>query len=552
MHDRHHRALALCLLALIPLQRLALALAWPDLLHDLDAGELKHMDLALFGLPGGESLIDRLRAWLSGPENIHHGGYPVVSLLFLAASRVLEPSLFLLRLLPIAATSLAALFMAQLVHRRVGPRAAWVALALFVGAPPLFLKWTTTSRGGHLEGIVFPLLMALLLDRALRGGVWRWLGAGLLGGFAVYFTYLAVPAVLLLSLGALIERAGCDRRAAARAAGALLLGGVVGFSPWWLGLLVLDLPYFDASIHQTSNPAEAAQVHARTLWDALAAMRQGLAHNLWPWAVNHSPEAAYASSTPDLLVYTPTATTWALRGAVAAAVLAGLVASVRQRSPFLVALCLLPAAHHLFVLRTANTVGYPDVPHRYFVLVFPAICAAAALGSDLPRVGRAVAAIAVIVCGVGLWSQSAWWGAPQWGQFDGWDAAALRQAGLGQVRADEGAQVADLLEATGPTANEQQRGVAMIYPAMADYYLLFRERPNERPYPSHLFREPDPLSQDDAQRRAVVQGALDATRARAGRDPEQLQRWLCSWEPSVEYAVIVAEARAEAGVACAD
>jgi hypothetical protein len=546
--ERTGRALAFALLAAIPLQRLFLALCQPDLLHDLDMGELKHLDLALYGLPGGEGFADRWRTFVGGPENIHHGGFPAVSGLTWAMSRVFDVSLFLLRLIPIAATTLAALCMALLLHRRAGVRAAWVGLALFVGAPPLLLKWTTTSRGGHLEGILFPMLVALLLDRALRGGWGRWLAAGIVGGFSVYFTYLAAPAVVLLSVGALVERGLCDRKAAAVGAGALIVGGLIGFAPWLFGLLVLDLPYLEASIHQTSNPNEAVEVYARTLGGTVAALRDGLAHNLWPWAVHSSTEAAYRSATPDILVFQPTAATWALRGLVTAAILSGVGWAAHRRSPLLVALCLLPAAHHLFVLRTANTVGYPDIPHRYLVLVFPAIAAAAGLGASWKRAGPAVAAGVVCVAAAGLISQSAFWGPPRWDQFESWPVASFREAGLGQVRVGE--DVAPLLDQTGETANEYRRGVALIYPAISDYYLLFREEPDERPYPDQLFRESDPLSQNDAQRAAVVQGALAATRARA-TDAGDLTRWLCSWQPHPEHAAPVAAAWADAGVSCA-
>ena len=99
---------------------------------------------------------------------------------------------------------------------------------------------------------------------------------------------LAAPAVALLSVGALTVRALADRRAAAIAAVTLAAGAVVGFLPWLVGLLVLDLPYLEASIHQTSNPNEAAEVYARSVGGTLSALRDGLAHNLWPWAVSSS------------------------------------------------------------------------------------------------------------------------------------------------------------------------------------------------------------------------------------------------------------------------
>ncbi len=151
---------------------------------------------------------------------------------------------------------------------------------------------------------------------------------------------------------------------------------------------------------------------------------------------------------------------------------------------------------------------------------------------------------------VGLSSQAAWWAPPRWEQFGPWDAAALREAGLGQVRIDEAQEVLPLLESPGETANERRRGVGLVYPAMADYYLLFREQPDDRPYPEHLFAEPDPLSQDEAQRRAVVDGALAGTRARSGGDVERFRRMVCSWEPGPEHAAAVADARRGAGVRC--
>lgn len=550
MTEPGRRGLLFLLLALIPAQRLLLALAQPDLLHDLDPGELKHMDLALLGLPQGESLADRLRTFLSGPENIHHGGYPVVSALYLLGSKLFGHSLFLLRVIPTVATTVAALCMALLLHRRAGPRAAWVALALMVGAPPLLLKWTTTSRGGHLEGILFPMLLALLLDRALRGGLGRWLVAGLAGGFAVYFSYLAAPAVVLLSLGALSERALCDRRGALKATVVLGLGGLIGFAPWLVGLLVLDLPYLDASIHQTSNPTEAAEVQARTIGATLQAVRDGIEHNLWPWGIATSSEAAYTSSTPDILVFEATTTTWLLRAAVSAAVIGGGVYAVGARSPLLVALCLLPAAHHVFVLRAANTVGWPDVPHRYLVIVFPAIAAAAGLAAAHKRAGVIFVALVSAVATLGLASQASWYGPPKTAQFSDWDVASLRAAGLGQVRVEQGEAVAELLSVRGEDADTFRRGVALVYPAISDYYLLFRPTAGAAPYPDQLFREGDPLSQNDPHRRALVQGALAATQARTD-DPDQLAAWLCSWGSHPEFDAHVAEARATAGVSCA-
>ena len=48
--------------------------------------------------------------------------------------------------------------------------------------------------------------------------------------------------------------------------GALALGGLIGCSPWLFGLVVLDLPYFEATIHASANPSEAMEVHSRSAW----------------------------------------------------------------------------------------------------------------------------------------------------------------------------------------------------------------------------------------------------------------------------------------------
>ncbi len=84
---------AVILLLFLLAERLLLVFGQPDLLHDLDAGELKHLDLALFGLPGAPTLQERLLIYLAGPENIHHGGYPSISAGFWLLSKVSGVSL---------------------------------------------------------------------------------------------------------------------------------------------------------------------------------------------------------------------------------------------------------------------------------------------------------------------------------------------------------------------------------------------------------------------------------------------------------------------------
>ncbi|HCP48103.1 MAG TPA: hypothetical protein DIU15_18840 [Deltaproteobacteria bacterium] len=545
--------LAGALLAYLLLERLALVFGRPDLVHDLDPGELRHLDLALSGLPGDGSLISRLHTWLAGPETIHHGGFPVLSGLYVAISSFLGGSLAQLRLIPIFAAVAAAAMTAAWLHRRAGTLAALMSLALFAGAPPLLLKWTCTARGGHLEAILFPPLIALLLDRALRReGAQAWALAGIASGFAVYFTYLSVPTVGILGLAALLE-SGRGRDLPKRI-GALALGGIVGFSPWLFGLVVLDLPYFDATIHASANPTEAVEVHSRTTWGTLQAGAAALPNNLWPWTILDAEAAAYAAAEPDILDYRPTMLEWAVRATIAVAVALGLWAAWTAKSPLLFAFVMLPILHHLFVLRTANQPGYPLIPHRYFVLAFPATVAGASLGTTARlkglgrRLGHGLAWLLALVALHGLILHLSWISPPDPEASSGYRADLYRQANLGQVRLSDGAALSELLQAA-PQQYEQEwgRGIGLIYPAMADYYLLFRQNPEERPYPGSLFGQEDPLGGDSEQRKVLVEAAARATLVRAAGDSGQAKEWLCSWEPNADFKPIVRQVRRELG-----
>jgi len=531
-------------------ERVLLALAHPDLIHDLDPGEIRHLDLAISGLPDGPSFSERLYTWLSGTENIHHGGFPLLSVVFLIASKLFGHSLFVLRLLgPILATVAAAACVAKVLMRRMGGGASVLMLALFAGAPPLLLKWTCTARGGHLEAIIFPALMLLLLDYAITNKERRlWLLAGLAGGLSVYVTYLAVPAVLLLSAGALAEAHGQDRWRTR--VGTLALGGFVGFLPWILGLVVLDLPYFEATIHSSANPDEAIEVHSRSMLSTISMGLSALPHNLWPWTITQADAAAYAAAEPDILDYTPGLREWISRAVINVAALAGILIALRKRSFLLASFLLLPALHHLFVLRAANQPGWPLIPHRYLVLVFPAVIAGAAYGASAllsdarkgrSRFGGALIAALIVIALTGAASHLAWLGPPALQPSADYRADLYRKANIGQVRLSDAAGIAKLAAPDDPTwQQEQWQGLARVYPPIADYYLLFREDPNHRPYPGAMFS--DQLSQggDQApieaeQVRVQVRTALAATNLRAGNDKDQRDRWVCSWSPSADF-----------------
>jgi len=539
---------ALILLAVVVVQRLVILLACPDLLHDWDAGELKHLDLALFGLPAVEGgFLDALQRWLSAPENIHHGGYVVLSVGYAAASAVFGHSLLLLRLFPLLATTGAAVCAWLLLRDRLGERAGLIALMLFVGAPPILLKWSLTARGGHTEAILLVPLLALLCNSALRDDrPWRWGLAGAVAGFGVYFTYLAAPAALLIGGAALLERAGAGRGPRLRrAAGASLVGAVVGFSPWLFGRLVLDLPYLEATIHASARPDEASEVLGRGVVDLARGAVVALPHNLWPWTVGTASAPAYLAEVPDQLDFVPTAVEWVARAVMNVAVLLGLRAAWRRRSALLGAVCLLPAAHYLFVMRLANQGGWPEVPHRYLVIAWPAVVLAASVGVAELRGPARTAGLAGLA-GVALAALTVtvpWLGPPA----PAVDIETLRDNSFGRIRADEAAAMADLvrrLDAEDPEHSQSsRRGVGLVYSPIADYFLLFR-RDRTRPYPDRLFSREDALSDTPERRRALVRGALEATLLRA-RDRDERDRFLCSWAPGIGYADLVEDMLAD-------
>lgn len=546
-----YKTAALLLLALFLADRLLLIFGQPDLLHDLDPGELKHMQLAIGGLSTQDGWLDAIRRWVSGPENIHHGGFPVVSLLFAVLSKVFGENLQTLRLIPIFSSLAAAALIAVWLRRRGGDASSLLALALLLGAPLLFLKWTCVARGGHTEAVLFAPLLLVFFERSLRStGPAPWLLAGASAGFAVYFSYLTIPLVLVLSAAALAEGILIHKRRLVSVVVPLGLGGLIGFSPWLFGWLVLDLPYFDATIHASANPSEASEVARRGLLGGLRGAFAGLPHNLWPWTFTELQSPAYLTEPTDLLPFDASPLDWASRGLISLCGLLALTAAFARRSPMTVGLALLPALHYLFVIRLANPGAWPDIPHRYLVVVFPVVVANAALGTGwlltmksprLRRVGQVLALALIILAGVGLSSHSRWWQAPDTQALASWDVASYREQGLGQIRLSDARSLGVLRSSFhGQLAGARIRGVSRIYPGLADYYLLWRAPSNRAaPYPNELFLDLDPGTPDD-ERRAVVEGAYAATTIRSGGDEELLDRWLCSWRPGPQFEEAVA------------
>jgi hypothetical protein len=559
-----------------------LLLAHPDLLHDLDAGELKLTELAAAGLPQGETLRARLAAWRSPAADVHLGGGAVVSLLFLLLSAVFGKTILVLRAIPVAAWTGAAALLALWAARRTGRLATLLTLALLLGAPPIALKWSCVARGSHTEAVIFPVLLVLLLDRALSGtGRPRaWFGAGAVAGFGTWFSYAVAPGAAWLLAGAGLQAWRQGRGSGASARGAVrsvfgravlpcAAGGVLGFSPWILSLLWLRVPYFSTAIHQSGRRIEGAAIRSRGLLDTLEAALSALPRNLWPWTVTEAKAAAYASPTPDHLDFAPSGEEWLARGFVCLLVLLGIAAAARRRDLLLLAWTLLPALHYLAVVRLSYTTGWPLVPHRYLLIALPAVASAAALGAaDLMRgprdarsrtrraVGLLLAASILLFAAFGIRRHFQWLDAPSLAPSRDWDAVRLHARGLGQVRVGEGAALLSGLDALGETKHQKDRaaaGARRVFGDIADYHLLFRrETDRARPEPRGLFSRPKGSDEPEDARRAEVRGALLAARIRAHGDGALLAAWACTWgsDPGWTEAVRTVLEEELPGLAC--
>ncbi len=175
------------------------------------------------------------------------GGCSVEALLAAPLYLALGRSLGVWKLVPLA-FHLATMVLAILLARRLWGRvAAVIVAAMFLAAPPSYRLVAEVGWGNHAESAVFSLGALLVLRRAISGGgrarkwSWRWSGlAGLVAGFGFFFCYTsghAFPAmVLLLVVGSRLR--GLSR------SGLLTfpLGFGVGFSPWVLHRLVMELP----------------------------------------------------------------------------------------------------------------------------------------------------------------------------------------------------------------------------------------------------------------------------------------------------------------------
>ncbi|MBK7876525.1 MAG: glycosyltransferase family 39 protein [Planctomycetes bacterium] len=184
---------------------------------------------------------------LDGPVlpllDYHHvpnaGGTLVVGLLAVPAFLFFGPTLFAVRLVPIAFNLAAVVLLFLVLDRVASRRAAWIGGLFLAVATPGYALIAVTSEGSHTENNATTLLAVWLYfilrtdpdgpaSRAPRRLATSAL-LGLVAGFALYFGYMAGIALLALALFELV----CDPRCFLRPAFAtFLLGFAAGFAPW--------------------------------------------------------------------------------------------------------------------------------------------------------------------------------------------------------------------------------------------------------------------------------------------------------------------------------
>lgn len=165
------------------------------------------------------------------------GGSLVVVLLAVPWYLLFGHSLFALQITGVTVGALTLMALYLLCRQSHGPRAAHLACLLYVCFPGPVLQYNLVAHGFHPDSVMLQLLFLWMLSRALRSGkTCRYLGCGLLGGFAIYFAYISALCVVAGSL-ALVwllwrrqRRAGLGRLLPYAAGLALGLMPLVGYN----------------------------------------------------------------------------------------------------------------------------------------------------------------------------------------------------------------------------------------------------------------------------------------------------------------------------------
>jgi hypothetical protein len=161
----------------------------------------------------------------------YQGGSLVMIALTAAIFRVLEPSVFALKLTALGFSTLTLALLFETVRRFFGTRAAALAAAAYVAGPPLVAYWGLVVMGSHGESVALSLLQ-ILIFLGIVSGEWRnprgFFAFGLASGLGLWFCYTAGLSALACAISwCVLERLPRPRELFSAA-----LGGALGLLPW--------------------------------------------------------------------------------------------------------------------------------------------------------------------------------------------------------------------------------------------------------------------------------------------------------------------------------
>lgn len=162
--------------------------------------------------------------------DVYSGGSLVVGLLAAPLFKILGPSLFALKLVPLffAAAALSLLFYFFL--RFFGFRAAVFAALFLIFCPPDFAQFSLVAMGYHSESVFFSVLILFLFYRLWYGSKNGWNAAfcGLACGLGIWFTNITGITVLTV----LLAWIRIDRPGFFRGLPRFLVFFAAGMTPW--------------------------------------------------------------------------------------------------------------------------------------------------------------------------------------------------------------------------------------------------------------------------------------------------------------------------------
>ena len=350
------RARWLGVAALLGLTRWWMADGVPWLVHPIDPAELKFAELYRLWAGGGADLgaVSRL---LGAAQNVHHGGFLPVSMLYALLASFMGDGIGALRAVAALTGALTWWVWVQAAGAVGGQRVAVGMAAVMILLPPWAQQWWLTPWGSHPEAAVFTGLWVWALA---DGGDDRWIGGWV--GMGMAWTPMLWPTGLLA-----LALARSRRSAVAAVVGF----GVLAGPRWLLGGAGLTESLVE-------NPALTMQGVVVQAFDG-GALVQALA--------THLPLPLVASSVVP-------ASAWVNGLLSAGVVIAGAVVLVgRQKAGRL--LVLAPLVHWATVVVLSPL--RPTLHHRYLLPWLPAVLLLPLWAGLLDRRWRPLLGVSVVV-----------------------------------------------------------------------------------------------------------------------------------------------------------